>query len=136
MSVLVCFVIQNPCANAFYGDITYYTEWHENYGSCGLDISKQNAFYVAALSFKYMRLPSNVTNPNHHPLCGPTHCLRINGQRGSIIVKVSDTCEGCKGDDVDIANTVYKYLDDPNKGRVRMEWDWANCLTTPPGRVK
>ena len=116
------------------GDVTFYYEWNGGYGSCGLERSRYDKFYVAALSRKYMNLPPGMTNPNNHPMCGESHCLQIRGARGTVVVKVSDTCEGCKNDDVDIADSVFPLLDDPNRGRVSMEWSFVDCRTNPPGR--
>lgn len=119
----------------YVGDITFYYEWRGNYGSCALDEAKWNPFYVAALSRDFMRLPRHITNPNNHPRCAIDHCLQIWGNRGiSIVVKVSDTCYGCKPHDVDVSDVVFKMLDDPDKGRVKMTWQWANCTINPPGQ--
>lgn len=120
-------------AKGLSGDLTYYHEWRGNYGSCGLDRSMHDQFYVAALSRKYMNLPPGQTNPNNHPMCGDSHCLQIWGARGSVVLKVSDTCEGCRDDDVDVADSVFPMLDDPNKGRVRVNWEFVDCHSNPPG---
>jgi len=119
--------------NAMYGDLTFYKEWNHNFGSCGYSISRmnQNPFLVAALSRHHMGHPAN---PNDYYLCG--RCLKINGSRGSIVVAVSDTCEGCSGDDVDVADTVFKYLEDPARGRVKVTWEWVDCNRSPPGPVR
>jgi hypothetical protein len=117
-------------AHAFYGDMTYYTEWRGNYGSCGLERSKYDEFYVAALSYARM---SGSPNPNNHPLCAPDKCIRITGARGAVVVKISDTCMSCQYDDIDIADTVFPLLDDPFKGRVKVNWQFSDC--THIGRV-
>lgn len=111
-------------ANAFYGDLTYYNEWRGNFGSCGLERSKYDAFYVAALSRARM---SGVPNPNNHPLCAWNKCIKITGLKGSVIVKISDTCWSCQYDDIDIADTVFPLLDDPVKGRVKVSWEFTDC---------
>lgn len=111
-------------SSAFTGDLTYYTEWNGNYGSCGLERSKYDPYYVAALSRERM---SGVSNPNNHPLCQPDKCIKINGARGSVVVKISDTCWGCQRDDVDVADSVFPLLDDPWKGRVKVTWDFCDC---------
>jgi expansin (peptidoglycan-binding protein) len=116
------------------GDVTYYTEWRGNYGSCGLDRSRHDQFYVAALSRHFMGLPPGITNPNKHPMCAADKCLQVFGPRGSVVLKVSDTCWGCSNYDVDVADTVFPMLDDPWKGRVRMNWKFVDCRSNPPGR--
>jgi hypothetical protein len=97
------------------GDITYYYEWRGNYGSCALNASKSDPFHVAALSRHWMQLPKNITNPNNHPLCGNDFCIKVNGKRGSVVLKVSDTCYGCKQHDVDVADKIFPLLDDPRE---------------------
>lgn len=121
---------------ALKGDLTYYYEWRGNFGSCGLQVSRRNKFYVAALSRFYMKLPLNVTNPNNHPLCTENYCIKVKGQRGAVVLKVSDTCGGCKAYDVDVAHSVFPLLDDPLKGRVKVTWDWVDCRRNKPGIVR
>ncbi|CAG9805199.1 unnamed protein product [Chironomus riparius] len=111
----------------FKGDITYYYEWRGNYGSCALNKSLSDPYQVAALSRHWMKLPKNITNPNNHPLCEEQHCVKINGKRSSVVLKVSDTCYGCRPYDVDIADKIYPLLDDPRKGRIKMTWRFIDC---------
>lgn len=115
------------------GDVTYYYEWRGNYGSCALKQAKRDPFFVAAMSRFFMKLPFNITNPNNHPYCMEKHCIKVSGIRGSVVLKVSDTCYGCKPYDVDVADKVYPMLDDPKKGRIVMKWQWADCRKKPPG---
>lgn len=74
-----------------------------------------------------MALPPGMTNPNNHPLCAADKCIEIQGARGSVKLKISDTCSGCKTYDVDVAGEIFPRLDDPNKGRVRVSWRFVNC---------
>lgn len=111
------------------GDLTYYTEWKTHPGSCNNPRARYNHYYVAALSMSsFMRLPQGTTNPNEHPLCASKQCIRVNGARGSVILKISDSCEACKPYDVDVADTVFPMLDDPAKGRVPITWQFVNCF--------
>lgn len=121
-------------SQTYTGDLTYYHEWRGNYGSCGLERPKYDQFYVAALSRSFMQLPPGMTNPNKHPLCGEKTCVQVYGTRGSVVLKVSDTCWGCKPHDIDVADTVFPMLDDPNKGRVKASWKFVDCRSNPPGR--
>lgn len=136
MSKVVIFLVVALVTGALglTGDLTYYTEWRGGYGSCGLDRARSDQFYVAALSRKYMNLPPGMTNPNNHPICNADRCLEITGRRGRVVLKISDTCEGCKNDDVDVADTVFPMLEDPNLGRVKVSWRFVNCFSNPPGR--
>jgi hypothetical protein len=121
-------------SQTYTGDLTFYHEWKRNYGSCGLERPKYDKFYVAALSRSFMQLPYGMTNPNNHPLCGAKVCIQVYGTRGSVVLKVSDTCWKCKPTDVDVADSVFPYLDDPYKGRVKASWKFVNCRTNPQGR--
>lgn len=118
------------------GDVTFHYEWRGNYGSCALKQSRKDPFYVAALSRFFMKLPRNTTNPNKHPLCADPYCIKVNGKRGSVVLKVSDTCHSCKAHDVDVADNIFLMLEDPKKGRVKMTWQWVDCRKTPPGKLK
>ena len=117
------------------GDATFYNEWSYNHGSCGT--IPKSGFYVAALSSKYMALPSGLTNPNNHPLCGPKYCILASGPNGAMVVKVSDTCGGCPVglDDVDFADTVFKNIANPKDGRVKITWKFVDCNKYKPGII-
>lgn len=120
-------------SQVFKGDVTFHYEWRRTFGSCALSRSKKDPFYVAAMSRLMMKLPSNITNPKDHPFCLPQHCIKVNGKRGSVVLKVSDTCASCKLHDVDVADKVFPLLDDPRRGRVKMTWNWVDCRKNPPG---
>ena len=125
-------IVALDSASSYSGDLTYYTEWFGNYGSCGLERSKVDQFQVAALSKKWM---SGVQNSNNHPLCAADKCIRVDGLLGSVILKISDTCMGCKDYDVDIADTVFPLLDNINLGRVPVTWNFVDCNSNSPGLV-
>jgi hypothetical protein len=126
--VLATFEVKSQ---TYSGEVTFYYGWRGNWGSCGLERSKTDHFYVAALSRFFM---GGVSNPNNHPRCAADQCIQIYGARGSVVLKISDTCPSCDNYNVDIADSVYGYLDDPDKGRVRMNWHFTNCFSNPPGR--
>lgn len=118
------------------GEVTFYYEWRGNYGSCALERSKKDPFQVAGLSRFFMKLPANITNSNKHPYCAEPYCVKVNGKRGSVVLKVSDTCYGCKPYDVDVSDKVFPLLDEPRKGRVVMTWKFVDCRKVPPGQLK
>ena len=70
-----------------------------------------------------------MTNPNNHPLCSANYCIQVRGPNGVVNLKVSDTCPSCKAYDIDIANTIYNQVSDPNKGRVQVTWEFVDCST-------
>ncbi|CRK98957.1 CLUMA_CG012369, isoform A [Clunio marinus] len=135
LMVIGCLIIQSN-SQSYKGDITFYYEWHGNHGSCALEKSKKDPFHVAALSRFFMKLPVNVTNPNKHPYCSESYCVKVSGKRGSVVLKISDTCYGCKPHDIDVAHRVFPLLDDPNKGRVPMAWKFVDCTKNPPGKIR
>jgi hypothetical protein len=132
----------NASADDFYldqsvkkGDVTFYSEWKTNPGSCGF-IPNSNQYRVAALSSKYMKLPPGMTNPNNHPICDKRNCILLKGPNGAMVVKVTDTCAGCKDDDVDVADDAYANLANPDAGRVAMQWRFVDCNQYPLGPYK
>lgn len=80
-----------------------------------------------------MKLSPGVANPNRHPLCEEENCVKVYGPRGSVVLKVSDTCLSCRPHDIDVADSVFPLLDDPKKGRVKMTWRFVDCRSNPPG---
>jgi hypothetical protein len=131
--VLLLASIEQARSQSFTGDVTFYHEWRGNFGSCALDRSRWDHFHVVALSRFFMALPPGVTNPNNHPMCASHRCIQVFGARGSVVLKISDTCWGCANHDIDVADSVFPMLDDPNRGRVRMNWQFVDCRTSPPG---
>lgn len=132
--IILSAVVGSAWSQSYSGDVTFYTEWRGGYGSCGLQRSTYDPYYVAALSRAKMALPPGMTNPNNHPNCAASVCVQVFGQRGSVVLKVSDTCWGCGDNDVDVADQIFPLLDDPNRGRVRMSWKFVDCRYNPPGR--
>lgn len=131
--IAILMLIEMYSCESYKGDVTFYKSWRGGYGSCGLERSRHDPFYVAALSRHFMKTPPNDHNPNHHPLCRPEHCVQVYGARGSVVLKISDTCPECKDNDVDVADEVFPRLDDPVKGRVKMTWKFVDCRRNPPG---
>lgn len=74
-----------------------------------------------------MKLPPGVTNPNKHPLCQASKCVEIRGSRGTVQLKISDTCPACAAYDVDVADEIFPHIEDPFKGRVKVQWRFINC---------
>jgi expansin (peptidoglycan-binding protein) len=66
-------------------------------------------------------------NPNKHPLCASNKCIEIRGSRGTVQLKISDTCPACKTYDVDVADEIFPKLEDPNRGRVKVQWRFIGC---------
>lgn len=69
-------------------------------------------------------------------MCSEPYCIKVSGKRGSVVLKVSDTCPSCKAHDVDVADRIFPLLDDPKRGRVPMNWKFVDCRKNPPGKLK
>ncbi|KAI7871271.1 RlpA-like double-psi beta-barrel-protein domain-containing protein-containing protein [Spinellus fusiger] len=99
----------------FSGDGTFYTV---GLGSCGTDDSDSEL--VAALNAPQM---SNGANPNSNPNCGRRAV--VTGPKGTVTVKVVDTCPPCKAGDLDLSPAAFGKIADFNAGRVHITWNWA-----------
>ncbi|OAD00420.1 hypothetical protein MUCCIDRAFT_148187, partial [Mucor lusitanicus CBS 277.49] len=93
----------------FTGDGTFY---NPGLGSCGQDNSSDDL--IAAL---------NGANPNHNPICGKY--INVKGPKGSVKVKIVDTCPPCVKGDVDLSPAAFGKIADFDAGRVKISWSWA-----------
>ncbi|KAI9361054.1 RlpA-like double-psi beta-barrel-protein domain-containing protein-containing protein, partial [Pilaira anomala] len=100
---------------SFSGDGTFY---HTGLGSCGWDNS--NDELIAALNAPQMQ---NGANPNNNPNCGKY--INVKGPKGSVRVKIVDTCPPCVKGDVDLSYAAFAKIADMEKGRVPITWTWA-----------
>ncbi|ORE05822.1 hypothetical protein BCV72DRAFT_275718 [Rhizopus microsporus var. microsporus] len=100
---------------SFSGDGTYYTP---SLGSCGLTNSEKDL--VAALNAPQMNNPAN---PNLNPICGKY--INVHGPKGSVRVKIVDTCPPCKVGDVDLSPAAFGKIGNFVDGRIPISWTWA-----------
>ncbi|KAF7728403.1 hypothetical protein EC973_006211 [Apophysomyces ossiformis] len=101
----------------FSGDGTFYNP-SVGKGSCGwLNSDSQ---MVAALNAPQM---GNGPNPNNNSKCGRS--IRVTGPKGSVTVKIVDTCPPCHSGDVDLSPAAFNKIADFKQGRVPITWDWA-----------
>ncbi|KAG6008698.1 hypothetical protein E4U21_004053 [Claviceps maximensis] len=98
------------------GDLTYYAV---GLGACGEDDSgKDNSANIVALSHLLMG-----TQSNGNPMCGKTVTIHGNGK--STTATVRDKCMGCKMDDLDVSEKVYKELyGGLDTGRMPISWSF------------
>ena len=98
------------------GDITYY---QIGMGACGEDDSgKDDSVSIVALSHLLMGQQSN-----GNPYCGKTITIYGNGKSTTATVK--DKCMGCKEDDIDVSEKVYKELwGGLGTGRMPVSWSF------------
>jgi len=90
-------------------------------GACG--ITNNDGQDIAAVShLLFDTFPGyNGANPNNNPLCG----RKARAHRGdkSVVVELTDRCEGCALLDLDFSPHAYNQLADPALGRVQITWE-------------
>ncbi|KAG5983532.1 hypothetical protein E4U55_007938 [Claviceps digitariae] len=98
------------------GDLTYYAV---GMGACGEDDSgKDNSANIVALSHLLMGAQSN-----GNPMCGKTVTIHGNGKSTTAVVR--DKCMGCKKEDLDVSEKVYKELfGSLDSGRMPVSWSF------------
>ncbi|KAG0172109.1 hypothetical protein DFQ28_011502 [Apophysomyces sp. BC1034] len=101
----------------FSGDGTFYNP-SAGTGSCGWENSDSEL--VAALNAPQM---ANGANPNKNPKCGDR--IRVKGPKGSVTVKIVDTCPPCQSGSVDLSPAAFNKIADFAQGRVPISWNWV-----------
>ncbi|RCH79359.1 hypothetical protein CU098_005752 [Rhizopus stolonifer] len=96
------------------GEGTYYTP---SLGSCGTQSSSTDL--VAALNAVQMNNPAN---PNLNPTCGKY--VNVKGPKGSVRVKIVDTCPPCASGDLDLSPTAFAEIGEIIAGRINITWTW------------
>ncbi|OAD68594.1 hypothetical protein PHYBLDRAFT_103777, partial [Phycomyces blakesleeanus NRRL 1555(-)] len=99
---------------SFSGDGTFYAV---GLGSCGTDDG--NTDLVAALNAPQMQ---NGANPNNNPICGRRAVVK--GPKGSVTVRIVDTCPPCQKGDLDLSPAAFGKIADFAAGRVPITWNW------------
>ncbi|KAG1468847.1 hypothetical protein G6F56_003602 [Rhizopus delemar] len=109
--VLATFLIQNQAApietrSLLTGDGTFY---QVGLGSCGKESSDSDM--VAALSSELM---------GDKKYCGKK--ITVKSKKGSVKLKVVDTCPSCSKGDVDMSSAAFKKLGSLDSGRIDISW--------------
>ncbi|KAI8384684.1 RlpA-like double-psi beta-barrel-protein domain-containing protein-containing protein [Radiomyces spectabilis] len=115
--LLVCYLAHGlPLEKRGYtGEGTFY---FTGLGSCG-EVNEDSDF-IAALNAPQM---ANGANPNHNPICGRK--ARVTGPKGSVVVKIVDTCPPCQHGDLDLSPGAFEKIADFDDGRVKIDWHWV-----------
>ncbi|SAL99989.1 hypothetical protein [Absidia glauca] len=111
---LILAVTALPRKKLFSGDGTYY---NAGLGSCGV-VSHDNQLIVALNAPQMM----NGANPNVNKRCGTS--IRVNGPKGSVTVKIVDTCPACRYGSLDLSPSAFEHIADLAKGRVPITWNF------------
>lgn len=94
------------------GIATYYDATGE--GSCSFDKSKD-------LDVVALNLPEFAKSAS----CGT--CLRVQGAKGEVVVRVVDSCPGCEQGHLDLSESAFEKIDDKVKGRVKITYQKVAC---------
>jgi expansin (peptidoglycan-binding protein) len=105
-----------PLGPPVQGEGTYYAA--DGSGNCSFDPSPQDLM-VAAL---------NLTDYAGSAACGS--CIAIDGPRGSVTVRVVDSCPGCAKGDVDLSQQAFAKIAALSAGRVKITWKTVPCGVT------
>lgn len=98
----------------FKGDGTYY---NAGMGSCGKTNTDHDM--IAALNAPQM---GYAPNPNNNPMCGKY--AKVKGPKGTVRVKIVDTCPPCKKGSLDLSPAAFMKIADLAAGRVPITWTW------------
>ena len=99
------------------GEMTVYTEWNNGKHTCvdhGLPAPLSGNCYAAMASSAWTK-----------DKCGKSILIEYQGKVARI--KMSDKCEGCKPNDLDLTVPAFKALTGgQDTGRFKMKWKWEN----------
>lgn len=97
------------------GDLTYFSL---GLTACGQVYTDDDM--VAAIAFSYFTSP----NPNVDPMCGKRVKIIDPTTLKYVIVTITDKCEGCKTNDIDVSPSAFEKLKPKIVGRSKVVWDF------------
>ncbi|KAI1815824.1 RlpA-like double-psi beta-barrel-protein domain-containing protein-containing protein [Poronia punctata] len=97
-------------AASYSGDMTYYST-EGAAGKCGW--TNHNSDHIVALSAAQLGGTS---------ACGKH--IRIHYKDKSVTAKVVDLCPGCGSGSIDVTESTFSVIADPNQGRVHVTWEF------------
>jgi expansin (peptidoglycan-binding protein) len=100
------------------GDGTYYAA--DGTGNCSFDASPDNLL-VAAM---------NKPDYGDADWCGA--CVEVTGPKGTVKVRIVDSCPGCAHGDLDLSPQAFDMIADHAAGRVPITWHETGCDVTGP----
>jgi expansin len=101
------------------GEATFYT-FASGAGSCMFD-STPNDLMVGAM---------NAIDYAGSAICGA--CVRVTGQRGSILIRIVDLCPECPRGHIDLSPLAFSFLADTSVGRIPITWEVVDCAAPGP----
>lgn len=100
------------------GLITYYDA--DGGGSCGFDPSPGDLDVVALNGPEFAGSAA----------CGA--CIRVTGPKGTVTVRVTDSCPDCDDNHLDLSRQAFAKVADPSAGRVTVSYQSVACDVTGP----
>jgi len=100
------------------GTATYYDA--DGSGNCSFDKSPSDLDVAA------MDAPEWANSE----LCGA--CVKVDGPKGSVTVRIVDQCPGCEKGHLDLSESAFAKIANPSDGRVKIQWQLVTCGTTGP----
>jgi hypothetical protein len=94
-------------------------------GACG--IVNNDGQDIAAVSHEFFDTFAGYdgVNPNNNPMCGKMAVVTYEGK--TVIVALTDRCEGCAYGDLDFSPHAFNQIADPSLGRINgISWHIAN----------
>ena len=106
--------------------------------SCGLCIAAcAEVEGVGVLAYQFSKGRLTVGTHNGAPLgltdcisCG--QCVRVDGPRGSVTVRIVDQCPECASGELDLSAQAFAKVADPAAGRVNARWQPVSCVVQGP----
>ncbi|KAF8078544.1 RlpA-like double-psi beta-barrel-protein domain-containing protein-containing protein [Lyophyllum atratum] len=92
-------------------------------GACGI-VNRDTDYIAAASHLLFDAFPGYTSgNPNKNPMCGRK--VRVQYQGKSVVVTLTDRCEGCAVTDLDFSPSAFRQLADFGVGRInQIQWVW------------
>ena len=127
------FLTSKPPVQLHKGVIGYFKDWAQNntlVGICGKNTSSSTSRYWVAITTKYLRADSvYYPNPNNHPLCQGTICVKIFGPSTTMVFQIFDSFSSPKSEeDVAVAQTEFTQLGYTGDVDV-VYWEFVQCPT-------
>lgn len=108
-------ILQCPDKQIIYsGEATYYN-YANGAGSCSFDSTSGDLMVGAINQFDYAG----------SEMCGA--CLRVNGPRGTVSIRVVDLCPECPKGNLDLSPQAFSVIADTTLGRVAITWQLVPC---------
>ncbi|KAK9710212.1 hypothetical protein K7432_008583 [Basidiobolus ranarum] len=101
---------------------TYFTPYQD---ACSKNGESSSEFEMIAASSRFEIGLKTGENTEQAAMCGK--CIKVQGPKGSVIVKIRDICPSCRRGDIDLTEAAFKKIADPDQGRVKVTWKRTKC---------